>query len=186
MSFLLLLTILSVGGGIGGLTSAITEENKHEDSQIKLPFLTTKNNPKSHPVLHLGFLGNMMIGTVAGISIFLFLATFNLEPPSLKKSVSNQSLQQAFQNEFIVPLREQPTVFVQLFAASLLAGYAGISLLEFAKILIKTNLEGDKSESKQDNDQVLSEELIQKLETVYNKLSEDNQILVDKLNETEV
>ena len=140
MGFLLLLSLLSIGGGIGGFTSAITKENKQEDLQIQLPFLTNKENLKSYPILHLGFLGNIMIGTVAGISIFLFLTTFNLEPSSLKKQVENKNLQQAFANEFLLPLREQPTVFVQIFALSLLAGYGGTPLLELLKNLIKTNV----------------------------------------------
>jgi tetratricopeptide (TPR) repeat protein len=130
---LTLLTIIGVSGGFGGMVNALQKthslstENEYERKYI-LPCPLNPSRPKK-----LGFFGDMIVGSAAGISIFIgFEGILGLD---------------------ITVAQGQAIDFVRLIALGVVSGYMGTSILDslalgFSRHLLKKRHEYDQEVNK--------------------------------------
>nr|WP_322715940.1 hypothetical protein [Nostoc sp. ChiQUE02]MDZ8228797.1 hypothetical protein [Nostoc sp. ChiQUE02] len=151
MDLFSIIFLIALGGSFGGITSAVAQNNLNNSYSIRVPFLVEKDSREAR-IIPLGFLGNIIIGAAASISIFFIAdSLFNLQQnqPSQnqdKTSTINNRIPTIFNPSKVLNFSNQEaTNYAKIFSISVAAGFAGISIMEGISKRVESAVTTDQS-----------------------------------------
>ncbi|MGK7892466.1 MAG: hypothetical protein AB4372_02140 [Xenococcus sp. (in: cyanobacteria)] len=193
MGFFILVFLTLIGGGFGGMASAIAQKHK--------------GNTRHYSLLKHAFFypEKIITGAAASICMFFFLAPlFNLEPTSIKLEdnrstniILNTDIKVGSMkdivasitvitlnviDEIMLPLRKEPIVYTKILSFSVAAGFAGVPLMETVSKQLQCRLSKDDLAilSKQLQSQLSKDDLVILSKQLQSQLSKDDLAILSK------